>query len=175
MKKILLTILFIFLMTNVAFALRITKPQRITDYDENGLVIINDVFEKFWHILNGRYSPEVAVTTFTIYDDGDWDNEAVPIFIAPKNEDLTIVKVVAAVMGTSSPALSYNIEEREWGSLNSAGTDIYAVDQSADENGEIETSFSNADIETESHLIFTTGSGAETGTVTLITGAVYFE
>jgi len=38
------------------YAYRITKPLPVTDYDERGLVIINDNLEKLWDITNGRYN-----------------------------------------------------------------------------------------------------------------------
>ena len=111
--------------------------------------------------------------TFTVYDDGTWDNEAVPIWISPKDYAVEIIQVHAATMGTN-PVLTYNIEERAKAGLANAGTDIYAADQDADADGEDETAFSNGSIAAGSHLVFTTDASSESGTVTLITGVVYY-
>ena len=62
MKKILLVTVIILLIGSVVYAYRIPKPQRITDYDENGLVIINEVLEHLWDITNGRYTLNVTIT-----------------------------------------------------------------------------------------------------------------
>jgi len=115
------------------------------------------------------------LATFTIYDDGAWDSEAVPIWIAPDDTSVTITGVHAAVMGSSTPSLTYNIEERAKGSLGSAGTDVYSSDQAADATGEDESSFANASIAAGAHLVLTTGASSESGTVDLITGVVYYE
>ena len=111
----------------------------------------------------------------TLEFDGDWDNEAIPVWSAPKDFAVTLIQVNATVFsGTGTSSLSYNIEERAFASLNSAGTDIYSSDQAADVNGEKETSFSNAGIASEAHLVFTTGSSAETDDVDSITLTFYY-
>jgi len=112
-------------------------------------------------------------TTFTIYADSSWDNEVVPIWIAPRDTTITIVQVDATVMGTTTPQLTFNIEERTFGSLASAGTDIMA-DLTAPSTGVSTTTFSNASIAARAHLVFTTGASAESGTVDLITGVIYY-
>jgi len=112
--------------------------------------------------------------TCTIWDDDDWDDEAVPVWQAPIGYGVTITRVRATTMGTSSPALDYNVEERAFGALGSAGTDIYAADQAADADGENEDTFSNAAIAAGAHLVFATGTSAETGTVDCITVVVYY-
>lgn len=57
MRKIVLvlTIICMFLYTPL-YAYRISKPLRITDYDQNGLVSINNNFEGLWNITNGRFN-----------------------------------------------------------------------------------------------------------------------
>ena len=100
-----------------------------------------------------------------VYTDGNWDNEAIPFWNAPKDMAVTIVKVDATVIGTATPILTYNFEERAFGGLGGAGTDIYAADQAATDTGDQELAFSNADIASEAHLVLTTNAGAESGTV----------
>jgi hypothetical protein len=120
-------------------------------------------------IWNGVANDKFCVT---ILDDGDWDNEVVPIWQAPSAEAVAITAVYATVLGGG--ALDYNIEERAWTALNVAGVDIYASDETADLNGEVETSFANAGIAAGNHLVFTTGSGAETPTVNGVQLTIYY-
>lgn len=113
--------------------------------------------------------------TLTLATDGvSWDDLEWPFAQGLKDYGITIVRVEATVMGTSSPALLFNIEERTFGSLSSAGTDVFASDQSADADGLASTTFSNAVIDATDHLVLTTGTSAETGTVSLITVTVYW-
>jgi hypothetical protein len=113
--------------------------------------------------------------TATIIADASWDNEAVPIWQAPLSIPIKIIQVNAVAMGSSTPKLKFNLEERAWLSLKNAGTDVFASDQEADENGIEITSFSNLSIAPKAHLVFTTGASAKTsGTVDLITLTVYF-
>ena len=44
------------LITGGSYAYRIPKPQRITDFDQNGLVTINETLEQLWDLTNGRIS-----------------------------------------------------------------------------------------------------------------------
>lgn len=112
------------------------------------------------------YADSLMCETKVIGSSGTWDNQAIPIYQAHPNGAITLVSVHAAVLGGTS--LTYNIEERAQASLASAGTDIYASDQAADTNGEDETSFSNASIAANAHLVFTTGSSAASGVVDFI-------
>lgn len=114
--------------------------------------------------------------TVTLADDGDWASEAVPVWQAPRDRSITITRVEAAVIGATTPTLTYNIEERQGGDIGSGtGVDIYATDQVADQNGEIETSFNNASIAARAYLVFTTGATPESGTVGSITFTVYYK
>ena len=145
----------------------------ITDLAGGGnqcLMIANDGST---YATTPAFSTTTRQFTFTVYDDGTWDNEAVPIWISPKDYAVEIIQVHAATMGTN-PVLTYNIEERAKAGLASAGTDIYAADQDANADGEDETAFSNGSIAAGSHLVFTTDASSESGTVTLITGVVYY-
>lgn len=108
------------------------------------------------------------VVTFVIPDDGDWDSEAVPGPVLSHDSACTIYMIRATAIGSSTPTLTYNLEERAYASLNSAGTDVFAADVIADGDGLQSTSFNNASIAAGSPLFFTTGSSAESGTVTAV-------
>jgi hypothetical protein len=112
--------------------------------------------------------------TFTLTYDGNWDDEAFPIWQAPKDMAVEIVQVNATVMGSDTPTLDFNLEERAYASLGSAGTDVFGSDQTADADGFESTSFSNPQLAAKSHLVFTTGTSAESGAVDLITVTVYY-
>ncbi len=57
MKKILFGIIVgLILSSSISYAYRIGKPLRITDFDQKGLVVINENFERLWDLTNGRFS-----------------------------------------------------------------------------------------------------------------------
>lgn len=120
---------------------------------------------------DGTWVKPVKHVTFTIQAGVSWDNLAIPVFEAPKGTAITIVQVNGTIIGGTS--LVYNIEERAYGSANSAGTDIMA-DSTAVQAGTEVTSFTNPSIATKAHLFFTTGASAQTGTVNYITVTVYY-
>lgn len=67
MRKLLIGILvglIIGLAVNVQ-AYRIAKPQRITAFDENNLVILNDALEALWDVTNGRMVYDVVTSVPT--------------------------------------------------------------------------------------------------------------
>ena len=123
-------------------------------------------------VANRVYAHSIYQVAFTVYAGEDWTADTIPIWTAPKDMAITIVQIHAVVMGSSTPILTYNIEERAKGSIGSAGTDIYASDQTADANGEDETSFSNPGIAAGAHLVLV--PSAESGTVDLIHGVIYY-
>lgn len=56
-----------FLVSGISYAYRIPRPQRITDFDQNGLVILNETLERLWDVVNGRYSLDIV----TVNPDGN--------------------------------------------------------------------------------------------------------
>jgi len=48
------------------YAMRTSKPSPITDFDDSAKVIINENFEKFFNITNGRYNLNIT----TVNPDG---------------------------------------------------------------------------------------------------------
>lgn len=59
-SKTLIIVLIIMLCAPLAYSYRITKPLRITDFDQRGLVIVNDNFERLFDITNGRYGLNIT-------------------------------------------------------------------------------------------------------------------
>jgi len=111
---------------------------------------------------------------FTIANDGDWDTETVPLWQAPKDMAVTIVQVDVAVLGSSTPTLTFNIEARGHTTLNSAGTDIFSADKVADADGLEITTVDNPAVGARDHLVLTTAAAADSGTVDYITGTIYY-
>lgn len=67
MKKFILGIILGFILTgSISYAYRIPKPQRITDFDQNGLVILNENLENLWDVTNGRMNLDIV----TVNPDG---------------------------------------------------------------------------------------------------------
>ncbi len=54
------------LFSGISYAYRIPKPQRITDFDQNGLVALNETLEQLYDVTNGRYN----LNTLTTNPDG---------------------------------------------------------------------------------------------------------
>ena len=60
MKRFMLGFLLGSLLINgISYAYRTPKPQRITDFDQNGLVILNETLENLWNLTNGRINFDV--------------------------------------------------------------------------------------------------------------------
>jgi hypothetical protein len=103
--------------------------------------------------------------TVTIDYDGDWDSEEIPLMDL-SDVACTITAVRSSVLGSSTPTLTFNIEERPWGTdITPAGTVITSSAMTADADGLEQTSFSNAGIAAKAHLVLTTGASAASGTV----------
>ena len=85
---------------------------------------------------------------------------------------ISLTQIKAFVIGATS--LAFNLEERGEATGGSAGTDVMDSELVADVDGVETTSFSNAALDAEDYLVFTTGTSAETGTVTSITVTVFY-
>jgi hypothetical protein len=67
MKKLIFGLIIgLVVASGTSYAYRFGKPQRITDFDQNGLVILNTALEQLWDVSNGRYS----INILTVNPDG---------------------------------------------------------------------------------------------------------
>ena len=66
MRRFILGLIIGLCISGIAYGYRISKPQRITDFDQRGLVIVNENFERLWDITNGRFSLDIV----TVNPDG---------------------------------------------------------------------------------------------------------
>lgn len=116
-----------------------------------------------------------ASFTVTIASGTGWDSLALPIFRAPDETSITITKVIAESLPASS-TVQYRLEERAKGSVNSTGTNLFAVaESSATDNSTTETSFANAQIAANATIVFCTDTSAAAGTPGLVTLTVYYK
>ncbi len=85
------------------------------------------------------------------------------------------MEVHADALGSSTPSLTFNIEVRGPATLNTAGSDLFASDQAAVGAGiDITTLQNNSNVAATSHLVFTTATTAESGTVDAIAVTVWY-
>lgn len=90
-----------------------------------------------------------------------WDSLNIPIFSAPTDRAITIRSVRATTMAGTS--LTFNIDERPYASMASAGTNITASNIVAVTTGTERIVFSNASIAAGAHLMFVTSTSASSG------------
>lgn len=56
MKKFIIGLVIGLIFTaSVGYCYRMAKPRRITDFNDNNLVVLNDTLEELWNITNSRY------------------------------------------------------------------------------------------------------------------------
>ena len=111
---------------------------------------------------------------------GDWDSASIPVWQGPLNTSGTLsqiqVDVMGSASGTSGPAISFNLTKRDWGNLNttSGEVDILTEPQTVASGGSVFTSFNDSSIDPQSHVLFTTSVGAESGIVNYLTMTIYY-
>jgi hypothetical protein len=104
--------------------------------------------------------------TVTLEFDGSWDNESWPLGLQlPLSGAMTLYDVYAYAIGSSTPTLTFNLEERAAATINTAGVDIFGAPVTATAAGAHLTTFANAGLAAGSHIWWKTGAAAETGTV----------
>jgi len=111
------------------------------------------------------YGEPNQTRTFVVADDGNWDSEAVPGVVLSYDSSCTLFSVRATAIGSSTPVLTFNLNERAYASYNSSGSDIFASSQTADANGEEDLTFTDSSIAAGASIFLTTGASAESGTV----------
>ena len=62
MRKFILGIIIGSILTGICYGYRVAKPIRITDFDQRGLVAVNENFERLWDISNGRFSLDIVTS-----------------------------------------------------------------------------------------------------------------
>lgn len=102
----------------------------------------------------------------TLDFDGSWDNESWPLAIqVPIAGNMVLYDVYAYCVGSNTPTLTFNLEKRAVGTINTAGTDVFAAPVTATAAGAHFTAFINSDLAAGTHLWWKTGTAAASGTV----------
>ena len=84
----------------------------------------------------------IKCSMFSIGSDDSWNGEEVPIFQAPYDTPITLKRLVASIIGTTTCQLIFNLDMRVSTSLNAIGiTKVFATNQSAVTQGFSTTSF----------------------------------
>jgi hypothetical protein len=136
------------------------------DEDSSGLLWNGSPIEE----TSGRF-------TFTIQSGSNWNNSVIPVYQIGENRKIEITKVKSTAIGTGGSTLTFNLEERNYGSLNSTGTTLLISDMIATLNGVETTLFSNPSaqtIEPNDYIVFVTGINAESGTINSLTCTIYY-
>jgi hypothetical protein len=135
-----------------------------------------------YNAQHNRWEPAAQATgtagsgqfSATIGASNTWNNETIPIWQGPIATSATITEILATTSGTLTNELNFNLQHRDWDAMQSAGTDIFGASQLATSAGEQITSFTRDTIDPRAHLMFTTGSGAETGSVNYLQLTLYY-
>lgn len=115
----------------------------------------------------GDGADHFSVTLSTWYVSPNWAGDTFPVWQAPRDYAITITSITATALSASASSVTFNLEERAFDSLNSAGTDVFTVaEATANVTGCLYTTpaFANADIAAGSYLVWDTDQAA-TGVV----------
>lgn len=121
------------------------------DTTDNALVAYNGAVPFVVATASKTFEP-VTIST----PPGGWAGATIPLWSVRPDMAITLKSLRATCMDGTS--ITFNIEERAFASMGSAGTDILAADLAADTNGETATVFSNASIAAGAHLVLTVTS-----------------
>lgn len=117
----------------------------------------------------------IKCAVFTIGSDASWDSEAVPVFQAPYDTPITLRRITASVIGSTTSQLIFNLDMRVATSLNAVGeTKVFASNQSAVTAGFSATSFSSANIPALMYLVLSTPASAASGVPNIVTGSIFY-
>jgi hypothetical protein len=161
--------------TNLGTGIELFREKSVFDLQFRTLVGGTD-------ITIGSATSTVTVTnaasehhfSFTIGASNTWNNELIPIWQAPRGNSATIVEILGTTSGTTDPTLNFNFQVRDYNAMQSAGIDVFAASQAATSATEQFTAFARAQVDPRGHLMFTTGSGAEAGSVNYLNITVYY-
>jgi len=105
----------------------------------------------------------VIVSSQTGAGSGGWDSRTIPLGKWTHDRAYTIKSMTVTNYGGTS--VTFNIDERASGSLNSAGTNLTTASITSAATGTPVTVFSNASIASGAHLVFKTSTSVSSGAV----------
>lgn len=140
-----------------------------------------DTTDSVFAIHDGASTKVYAHPLYSVYfcfgtSANNWISEVIPITSARRNMAVTLSAVDVTVVGAQSPSLNFDIQERSFGSYNSAGIPITLNPMVASHSGSVITSLSNTGIAAQAGLFFVTSNASvvNSGTVNYIMGNIYY-
>jgi hypothetical protein len=116
-----------------------------------------------------------ASVTVSISSGTGYNSLTIPVWRAPNDTSVTIFKILAESLPASTTVL-YQLDERAFGSINSAGSSIFSVQYStANNTGVTTTAFADASIAINASLVLTTPAVATGGTPTSMSFTIYYK
>lgn len=125
--------------------------------------------------IDGGLLLTTQTVTVTISSGTGFNGLSIPVWRSPTNTAVTVVKILAESLGAGTTVL-YQLDERAFGSVNSAGSSLFSVAFStANNTGVTTTSFADSSLATQASLVLTTpAAGASAGAPTAMTFTIYY-
>lgn len=116
-----------------------------------------------------------ASVTVSLSSGTGWSGISQPVWRSPTGTNTTITKILAESLPAGTTVL-YQLNERAFGSINTAGSNIFSVDFStANNTGITTTSFNDSSLAPESALVLTTpAASASSGDPTAMTFTIFY-
>lgn len=128
---------------------------------------------------DGQFAQVVGASTqsvtVTISSGSGWNGLSIPVWRTPVSESVNINQIRAETLASGTTVL-FQLDERAFGSINSAGSSLFSVAYSTANNTGVTTlSLSDSSIAAGSSLVLTTPSaGASAGSPTMLTFTIYY-
>ena len=142
-------------------------PTGVSGYwktDASGNLSVSSVS---WDHITDVPDQHFSVTLSTWYASSNWAGDTFPIWQAPRDYAITITSITATAFSTSASSVTFNLEERAFNALNSAGTNVFTVaEATANVTGRLygSSAFTNPGIAAGAYLVWDTDQAA-TGAV----------
>ena len=120
--------------------------------------------------LEGIYSSEPA---FSFVIESVTSEETIPLKLFSRSKTVTLQEVKAQIVGDATATCNFQMEERAFGAINTAGAVVLAATANATVSGVTITSFADAAMDVDSSLVFVTGIDAASPGIT-IHGTVFY-
>lgn len=113
--------------------------------------------------------------TVTITSGTGWNGLTIPVWTAPLADSPTVLEIDAQSLPAGTTVL-YRLDERAFGSINSAGSNLFSIGYStANATGVTTSSFNDSSIAAKSSIVLTTpSSSASAGNPDAMTVTVYY-
>ena len=120
--------------------------------------------------LEGIYSSEPA---FSFVIESVTSQETIPLKLFSRSKTVTLQEIKAQIVGDATATCNFQLEERAFGAINTAGAVVLAATANATVSGVTITSFADAAMDVDATLVFVTGIDAASREST-IQGTVFY-